>query len=146
MKLSEGRSTDYVSLPADETEKVIEAMKLAEQKNDIEALKWTARRIAWLDDTAEIISGDDGFHPAHIFNRTWAEMLKTDPPPESIAEIINRIDEDEPEQITVADADDALETVRAYLEESLGGKSYKAIVEKLDALKAAIVKTAGEAE
>jgi len=141
MKLSEGRSTNYLSLPADEAEKVIEAMKLAEQKNDIEALKWTARRIAWLDDTSEITGGDDSFCPAHIFNKTWAEMLKTDPPPESIAEIINR-----PELITAADVDEALETVRAYLEESLGGKSYKAVIEKLDALKAAIEKTEREAE
>jgi len=145
MKLDSGRMTGFLSLPADEAEKVIEAMKLAEQTNDIEALKWTARRIVWLDDTAQITSGDDYFHPAHIFNRTWAEILKTDPPPKSIAEIINRIDEDEPEIITAADAGEALETVRAYLEESLGGKSYKAVVEKLDTLRKA-VETAGAEE
>ena len=138
MKLDDGRSTDFLTLPADEAEKVIEAMKLAEQKNDVEALKWCARRIAWLDDTAEILSGDDNFHPAHIFNRTWGEMLKSDPPPESIAEIINRIVEDEPKPPTAADAGEALETVRAYLEESLGGKSYKAVIENLDALRKAV--------
>jgi hypothetical protein len=130
--------TDYLELPAEEAKKVIEAMKLAEQTNDIEALKWAARRIAWLDGTSELSSGDDYFYPAHIFNRTWAEMLKTDPPPTSIAEIINRVDEDEPEPITVTDAKEAIETVRAYLEESLGGKSYKAVTEKLDALRKAV--------
>ena len=138
MRTSDGGSTEFVNLPAEETEAVIEAMKLAEQKNDVEALKWCARRIVWLDDTSEIIGGEDYFHPAHIFNRTWAEMLKSDPPPESIAEIINRIDEDEPKPPTAADAGEALETVRAYLEESLGGKSYKAVVEKLDALREAV--------
>jgi len=96
MKLDKGRSTDFLSLPADEAEKVIEAMKQAEQTNDIEALKWAARRIAWLDDTSEIIHGDDDFHPAHIFNKAWAQMLESDPPPESIAEIICNKDEPKP--------------------------------------------------
>jgi hypothetical protein len=138
MKLDDGRSTDFLTLPAEEAEKVIEAMKLAEQKNDVEALKWCVRRMAWLDDTSEIIGGDDYFHPAHIFNKTWGEMLKSDPPPKSIAEIINRVVEDEPKLPTAADARKALETVRAYLEESLGGKSYKAVTEKLDGLRKAV--------
>jgi hypothetical protein len=70
-------------------------------------------------------------------------MLKNDPPPDSIKDIIARIGEDEPEEeITAADAGEAFETVRAYLEENLGGKSYKAAIETLDALKAAI-ETAG---
>jgi hypothetical protein len=142
MKLSDGRMTDYLELSAEEAKKVIEAMKLAEQTNDTEALKWAARRIVWLDNTAEITEGDDYSYPCHLFNKAWAEMLKTDPPPKSIAEIINRIDEDEPKPPTAADAGEALETVRTYLEESLGGKSYKAVVEKLDELRKA-VETAG---
>jgi len=145
MKLDSGRMTDFLSLPADEAERTLEAMKQAERTNDIEALKWCARRLVWLDDTAQIASGDDSFYPAHIFNKAWAEMLKTDPPPKSIAEIISRIDEDEPESITATDAGKALETLGVYLEESLGGKSYKAIVEKLDALRKA-VETAGAEE
>jgi len=140
MRTSDGGSTEFVNFPAEETEKVIEAMKLAEQKNDVEALKWCARRIVWLDDTSEIIGGDDYFHPAHIFNKTWGEMLKSDPPPESIAGIINRIDEDKPKPPTAADAGEAIETVRAYLEESLGGKSYKTVIENLNALKMAVKK------
>ena len=83
MRTSDGGSAEFVNLPAEETEAVIEAMKLAEQKNDVEALKWCARRIVWLDDTSEIIGGDDNFHPAHIFNKTWGEMMepRTEPKP-----------------------------------------------------------------
>jgi hypothetical protein len=143
MKLDEGRSTDYLDLPAEEAERTLEALKQAEATNDIEALKWCARRLAWLDDTSQISNGDDSFYPAHIFNKTWAEMLKNDPPPKSIAAIIAKIDQDEPEkEITAAEAGEALETVRAYLEENLGGKIYKAVLEKLDALRET-VETAG---
>jgi hypothetical protein len=116
MKLDSGRSTDFLSLPAEEAERTIDAMKQAEQANDIEALKWCARRIAWLDDTSEIIGGDDGYHPAHIFNRAWNEQLKNDPAPDSIADIINRADE--PEPVTASAAEKALDTVKAFFEES----------------------------
>jgi hypothetical protein len=141
MKLDEGRMTGYVELPEAEAEAVIAAMKQAEQTNDIEALKWTARRIVWLDDTAQITDGDDYFHPAHIFNREWAEMLKSDPPPESIAEIINRIDEDEPALITAEDAERALDTVKAFFEKNIPHKVIAAALSSVDAMRDA-VKTA----
>jgi hypothetical protein len=143
MKLDERGATYFLDLPAEEAEKVIEAMKQAEQAGDTEALKWCARRLAWLDEASEIIDGDANFYPARSFNKSWAETLKSDPPPESISAIIARIDEDKPEkEITAADAGEALETVRAFLEENLGGKSYRAAMEKLGALKEA-VETAG---
>jgi hypothetical protein len=144
MKLEEGRATDFISLPADEAERTLEALKQAEAANDIEALKWCARRLAWLDGASQIISGDDSFYPAHIFNKTWAEMLKSDSPPESIAAIIARIDEDEPEkEITAADAEKALDTVKAFFEENIPRKVIAAALQSVEAMREA-VKTAVE--
>jgi hypothetical protein len=137
MKIDEGKMTYYLELPAEEAEKVLEALKQAEQTNDIEALKWCARRLVWLDDTSEITSGDDNGYPADIFNRAWAETLKNDPVPESIADIIARIDnEDQPP--TAVDANNAIETMRTYFENNMGGKSFNAICTSLDALKKAV--------
>jgi hypothetical protein len=99
MKKDKGGWTDFLALPAEEAERTLEALKQAEQTNDIEALKWCARRLAWLDDTSEIESGDDEFYRERLFNKAWADQLKADPPPDSVAGIIARIDqEDEPEQ------------------------------------------------
>lgn len=146
MKLDSGRSTDFVSLPAEEAEKTIEAIKQAEQTNDIEALKWCARRIVWLDDVSEIVCGDDTFHPAHLFNKTWADTLKTDPVPDSIKDIIARIDQEtEPEPPDADDAGKALNTLRSFFEENMGGKSYRAVCELLDNLRGAL-KTAEAGE
>jgi hypothetical protein len=139
MKLDSGRSTDFLSLPAEEAERTIEAMKQAEQTSDIEALKWCARRIVWLDDTSEIIGGDDGYHPAHIFNRAWNEQLKNDPAPDSIAAIINRADE--PEPVTAADAEKALDTVKAFFEENLARKGLAAAVNTIGILRNTIMDT-----
>ena len=139
MKLDSGRSTDFLTLPVEEAERTIEAMKLAEETNDIEALKWCARRIVWLDETAEIIGGDDAFFPAHIFNKAWGEILKAEPPPASIAGIIAKIDQAEP--ITAATAGKAIETLKEYFEENMGGKTFRAVCTSLNALREAVKKS-----
>ena len=78
MKLDDRGSTDFLMLPANEAEKTIEAMKKAEEISDIEALKWCARRIAWLSDVSETIRGDDEAYPARLFNKAWRKKLETD--------------------------------------------------------------------
>jgi hypothetical protein len=140
MKKDKQGMTDYLTLPADEAERVLEALKQAESTNDIEALKWCARKLCWLDDTAEIESADDQNYPEHLFNKAWAKLLKNDPVPASIADIIARIDEDEPKPPTAEDAGNALETVRAFFQENVGGKSFKAVCVSLDALRGALIK------
>ena len=95
MILDTGKMTEFLSLPAGEAEAIIEAIKQAEQTNDIEALKWCARRIIWLADVSEIESGDDEHYPARFFNMAWNETLKNDPTPESIIGIIAKINQRE---------------------------------------------------
>jgi hypothetical protein len=146
MKLDKGKMTDFLYLPVDEAERTLEALKQAEQTNDVEAMKWATRRLSWLDDVSEIGGGDDKFYPVHLFNKAWAETIKNDPVPESIAAIIARIgQESEPEPPTAADAGKAIDTVRAFLEDGLGGKRFKAACTSLDALREA-VKTAEAAK
>jgi hypothetical protein len=136
MKLGEDRMTDFLSIPLDEVWGTVEALELAEQKNDIDALKWCSRRLVWLCETSESERGDDEHFPAHIFNKEWANLLKNDPVPKSIADIIARIDQEkEPQPLTAAIAEKAIETVRTFFEDNLGGKSFKAISVSLDELK-----------
>ena len=98
MKADKRGNVEYIDFPAEETFRVMEAMGQAEQSGDMDALRWAARRILFM---ANIYEGDttkdnDPYIPVCIFNRLWeAEQLK-DPPPESIADIIARIDQDEP--------------------------------------------------
>ena len=100
MKLDEGRMTDFLMLPIEEAEAIIEAMKQAEQVGDIETLSWATRRIVWLYEEASNVTGyDDRDYPAHLFNKVWAETLKNDPPPESIAATIAKIGQGEPETV-----------------------------------------------
>jgi hypothetical protein len=142
MKLDDWKMTDFLNFPAEEAEKTLEALKQAEQTNDIEALKWCARRLAWLDDTSEIDTGEADHYPVHLFNKAWAEALKNDPPPESIADIIAQIDkEEEPQTPTAAVAEKAIETVRTFFEDNMGGESFKAICVSLDELKKAVKKS-----
>ena len=95
MKLDSGGTTEFLAFPLEETEKVIEAMEQAEQAEDIEALKWCARRFVWLGEIAEIEDGDDRSYPASVFNKAWAETVKNDPPPESITGIFTRLERTE---------------------------------------------------
>jgi len=119
MKVEKGM-TDVLGFPIEETEKVIEAMEQAEKAGDLPALKWCARGLQFLYKAADVIGGDDEFYPERLFNRDWNARLKTDPPPESVAAIINR--EDEPEAVTAADAESALNTVKAFFEENIAKK------------------------
>jgi hypothetical protein len=145
MKLDKDRSTDMVMFPYRETDKLMDAAEQAEKQNDTEALKWIFRRLFWLWQEGDVTGSDKYCYTVDLFNTAWSETIKNDPPPESIAAIIARIDEGEPEkEIAIADAGEALETVRAYLEENLGGKSYRAILESLNALQKAIKTTEDE--
>jgi hypothetical protein len=92
MKIDDGGMTMFLEFPMEETKAVIKAMKKALKKNDIEALKWAARRMVWLRKSSESCSGGDEFFPAIHFNKAWKKELKTDPPPASIARIIARIE------------------------------------------------------
>jgi len=142
MKVKDGM-TEMAGMPHVETKNVIDAMEAAEAAGDLKALRWAARFITWLYEQGEAYDSDKFFRAEKLFNDAYAAKLKSDPPPESIAGIINRVDKSEP--ITAADAGEAIETVRAYFEENLGGKSYKAVIENLDALRKA-VETAGAEE
>ena len=136
------RQYDFAEFPVEETEKTIAAMKKAEQENDIEALKWCAWRMEWLWEVSDISSGDDSFYPEHIFNKSWKDQLKIDPVPESIKDIIAKIDQiNEPEPPNAAACGEALETIKAYFENNLGGKKYREISQTLCALQTAVKQT-----
>ena len=92
MELDSGGLTDFLMLPAEEAKIITDELKKAEKTNDIEALKWCARRIVWLDDVSEIISSGDNFYPAHVFNKAWEKELKSDTVPDSMTAIIALIE------------------------------------------------------
>ena len=81
--------TDVVGFPLEETDKIMDALELAEQKGDLEALKWCARRLRWLYDPAEVSESDGYCHAEALFNTSWMDALKHDPPPALIAVIIS---------------------------------------------------------
>jgi hypothetical protein len=133
--------TGMIGMPEIEAYNVIDAMEAAEKAGNLSALQWCARRIVWLYEQGETYSGDMFCNAEKLFNDTYAEILKRDPPPEIIAAIIARGNQGaEPEPPDAADASEALNTLRIFFEESLGGKSYKAILTSLDALKQAVEK------
>ena len=135
MKVEDG-STDFLDFPIEEMERIIEAMEQAGKAGDLKALQWCARRLQWLYEEAEISTGGADRRAVRLFNSAWDAQLKSDPVPESIAAIMNR--KDEPKPITAADAGEALDTVKAFFEENLGGKNFRAILESLGALRAAV--------
>ena len=143
MKLNSEGMTEFLYLPAEEAERTLEALKQAEQTNDIEALKWCARRLVWLDDTAQIGNGDDSFYPSRFFNKDWKKEIEDDLIPDSIKDIIARIDqEDNPKPPTVADAEKALDVVKDFFQENIPHKAIAAALSSVDAMRDA-VKTAG---
>jgi hypothetical protein len=99
MKVNEDGMTDMVVFPLAETDKIMEAMEQAEKAGDMEALKWCARFLRWLWDEGDVIGSDAYLRAEQLFNKTWGILLKSDMPPESIAEIINR--EDIPEEVEI---------------------------------------------
>ena len=114
MRVDEEGSTNFLLFPYEEAGKTIKALGHAEKADDLEALKWCARRLAWLDDEAVVTNAVDNFYQAQEFTRDWARALKTDPPPDSIRAIIDQIDQGEPEPPTAADAGEALDTVLKF--------------------------------
>jgi hypothetical protein len=138
MKVESGM-TDMVEFPIEETDKIMEAMEQAEKAGDLKALQWCARFLRWLWDEGGVVSVDDYCYSEDLFNKMWDSLLKNDPAPDSIVAIINR--KDEPKPPTAEDAEKAIDTLKAFFEDSLGGKSRKAVTEKLDALEQAVKKT-----
>ena len=122
-------STRMIGMPHIEAYNVIDAMEAAEKAGDLKALQWCARRIVWLYEQGEAYGGDMFCNAEKLFNDTWADMLKRGAPPESIAAIIARGDEAaETEPPDAEDATDAINTLKAYFEDSLGGKIYKTVI------------------
>ena len=87
---TENGDTEMLEFPVEETERVIEAMSKAEQTGDLEGLCWASRRLKWLYAQAETSTGSFGRQAVRWFNLAWDEQIKADPPPESIAAIINQ--------------------------------------------------------
>jgi hypothetical protein len=82
--------TDVVGLPIDEAEGIMEGMKQAEKTGDLEALRWCARMILWLWDQAAVSETDAYGYSENLFNGAWGSLMKTDPPPASIAAVVAR--------------------------------------------------------
>ena len=143
MKVRDGGMTSMIGFPHMEAWGVIEAMEQAEKAGDIEALKWCARRLCWLYEEGEVYSGDMFCTAEHLFNSTWKAFLKNDPPPASIAAIIASAEE--PEPVTAAAAEKALDTVKAFLEKTLAKKGLAAALTAVGILRSAI-KDTGDGE
>ena len=146
--------TDMVEFPIEETDKIMDALEQAEKSGDLKSLQWCARFLRWLWDEGDVIGVDDYCYSEGLFNKfgvddycyseglfnkLWDSLLKSDPPPEGIAEIINR--KDKPKPPGNKDAEEAIDTLKSFFEDNLGGKGFNAVIEKLDALKQAVKKT-----
>ena len=142
MKVAKDGSTDMVEFPFHETDKIMDAMEQAEKAGDLKALQWCARRLQWLWQEGDVMSTDKYCYAESLFNTAYGELLKNDPAPDSIAAIINR--EDEPEPVTASAAEKALDTVKAYLEETLAKKGLAAAVNTIGILRNTIRDTEDE--
>jgi hypothetical protein len=139
MKVEKGM-THIVELPFSETDKVIDGMELAEKTGDLESLKWCARMIRWLYDQAETGSTDTYCYTENLFNTAWDSLVKKDPPPALIAAAVTR----DEERITGERAGRALDTLKAFFEESLPGKKLSEMLKNLESLRGAVSALAGE--
>jgi hypothetical protein len=72
---------------------IMEALKLAEQKSDIAALKWCARKILWLYEISDTSTGCIG--PEQAGRLFMSAYMGKDTPPASIAGIVEAIGETE---------------------------------------------------
>ena len=142
MKVRDDGMTNMIGFPHWEAWSVIEAIEQAEKAGDIEALKWCARRLVWLYEEGEVYSGDMFCNAEHLFNSTWAALSKNDPPPASITAIVTL--KDEPEPITCAAAEKALDTVKLFFEENLAKKGLTAAVNTIGILRNTIRDTEEE--
>lgn len=55
MKFDDGM-TEYLAVPVEEAKKIVKAMAKAAGVGDLNALKWCARRLAWLCDDPALTS------------------------------------------------------------------------------------------
>jgi hypothetical protein len=72
---------------------VMEALKLAEQKSDMAALKWCARKILFLYEISDTSTG--GISPEQAGRLFMSAYMGADVPPPSIAGIVGAIGEAE---------------------------------------------------
>ena len=98
MKADENGHVEFITLPVEETFKVLEAMKQAEQQGDMEGLRWAARRIIFMANifSEDTLTTDDIHISVRCFNALWEAEEMKDTAPASIAGIISRIAQEEP--------------------------------------------------
>jgi hypothetical protein len=80
MKVENG-FVEVAGLAHDELKTVMEIMDQAEKNDDLKALKWSARKIAWLYKMSELIDFEYSELTANLFNDAWQGHLTIDPPP-----------------------------------------------------------------
>jgi hypothetical protein len=80
LKSEKGR-VETVGLANDELKTVMKIMDKAEKADDLKALKWSARKIAWLYKMSELANLEFSELTVNLFNDAWQGLLKTDPPP-----------------------------------------------------------------
>jgi hypothetical protein len=78
---SEKGYVEAVGLAHDELKTVMEIIDQAEKADDLKALKWSARKIAWLYKMSELADFEYSELTINLFNDAWQGFLKTDPPP-----------------------------------------------------------------
>jgi hypothetical protein len=78
LKLKNGK-VEMAGLAHDELKTIMEIMDRAEKDGDLKALKWSARKIAWLYKTAELIDCEYSEITVNLFNDAWQGFLKLDP-------------------------------------------------------------------
>ena len=132
MKVERGM-TNLVELPFEETDKIMDGMERAGETNDLEALRWCARRLRWLYNQAETCGTDIDCYAASLFNVAWGSLRELDPPPASIAALVdpNR----EPEPPTGEAAGEALDTLKAFFEENMAHRKLPDVRKALDDLR-----------
>ena len=143
MKVVDGM-TRMIGMPAFELWNIIDAIEAAEKTADTKALQWCARRLLWFYEQGEVSESDKFHRTESFFNDTYAKILERDPPPKSIAGFIEREDREGEEAPDAADAHEALDTLKAFLMDSLGGKSFKVACTSLYALREAVKKSEAE--
>jgi len=82
------RTVDFY--PYEVVEKIMEALKLAEQKSDMAALKWCAKKILFLYKIADTSTGGISAEQA---GKLFMSAYGNDAPPASIAGIVKAIGE-----------------------------------------------------
>jgi hypothetical protein len=72
---------EVAGLAHDELKIVMKIMSRAEKADDLKALKWSARKIAWLYKVAELIDTEPSGITVDLFNDAWQGFREIDPPP-----------------------------------------------------------------